>query len=280
MTTEKNDPLQATAYLNRVMQLGATPYPIYKKEDGSGSFVIVPEGMKVHDIHMDGYAPGYISRKSAFSLPDSFIEYLKDYINSDGRTVVFANEQTDSFLGVIDYHMQPANITADDQGRRCAHHATMALTKDETYSRFASINGSWLSQLEMAQFLEENLVAVIAPDGSTLMELITKFEVAQNAEFKKAINMTSSTVELTFNQRDQVAGSFVVPRQITIVTPVYFGGQPKEIELFFRYKASGGNLSFKLDMHRKAYMERDAFLAIVTRIADTAMVPVYLGRTS
>jgi uncharacterized protein YfdQ (DUF2303 family) len=260
-------------FTDRAINLGATLIAPQAKPDGTGSYVIIPEGMKVHNISDERYIPDHIRQSVQMINPTSLSAYVKAYKDKDGATTIFADPHRQNIAAILNYH-------TPDKANRIDHNATLVVQFDPIYHAWQKLDGIWIDQVDFARFLEEHAGEITAPDPAQIIEIARSLEVSTQIEFKKAVNLSNDTVQLNFVQQDstRTAGSFEIPKAVTISTPVYFGGAPQEIKFFFRYSAKNGGLKFKLDMFRKSYIERDAFLGIASTVAADAGVPLYLGR--
>jgi uncharacterized protein YfdQ (DUF2303 family) len=270
-----NEDTQNVDYLNRVFNLGALTRVIMEKPDQSGSFVIVPEGMTVKDIPNQEWIGNHVRQSIALVHPGSLSEYLNTYKDCDGRTAIFADPENSVITAILNYHEAGAV-------NRCDHRATLKIPFDETYARWAKMDGVATDQVDFARFLEEHAIDIVEPDAGSIVEIARSLEVSTAIDFKRAVNLSNGNVQIQYVEQDstRVNGSFEIPKAITIRTPVYFGGDPEPVKFYFRYIARQGSLKFRLDMHRRTYVEREAFLKISGSIGDATFVPVYLGRAA
>jgi hypothetical protein len=270
-------------YFDKVFSIGmGNASPIYK-EDQTGQLILVPDGMKVHEIADKYHLPEEVHENISIFNQNSFIEYINYFANSDGRTVVFADNKKLAFEAIVDYHeARDADVDGGKRRialvRRASHRSNFKPLLDESFSRWREISGKWLSQLDMAHFLEENAHDLFEPDAASVMELVQSFEAKTDIDFKKAINLSNTTTQITYHEKEtRTPGQIIIPKFLKINAPVFFGGEPREMQLFFRYSARDGNLKFKLDLHRETYIIYDAFEAIAKEIVNQCAVPVYFG---
>jgi hypothetical protein len=112
------------------------------------------------------------------------------------------------------------------------------------------------------------------------MEIATGLQAKRSVEFKSGLRLDNGSNALTYVENIQgvtTNGQLEVPEKIKIGIPIYFGGAAYAIELWLRWRLNGGNVSFALSIHRRAYLEQDAFVHMVDAIADATKVQVYLG---
>ena len=261
--------------VDRAVNLGAMTIAPQQKPDGTGSYVILPEGMKLQTISDERYIPNHIQQNLCFFSPASLSAYVATYKDKDGVSAIFADVPGNSLRAYLNYH-------TPEKPNRHDHSATYTVGWDPVYAAWQRLDGNFVDQVDFARFLEEHASEITAPDSAQIIEIARSLEVSSNVEFKKAVNLQSGLVQLNFVEQDsaRTPGNFEIPKSLTIKTPVYFGGEPQEIKFFFRYSAKNAGLKFKLDMYRRSYIERDAFLAIANKVATDAGVPLYLGRLS
>jgi uncharacterized protein YfdQ (DUF2303 family) len=266
-------PAETVALIERAIRLGAQLTEAKQKPDGSGFVVVAPQDMKLHEFANPEFLGNHVKQQISIEHPADFIAYLLAHKDKAGQTVVFADQESPRLTGVLNYHTPDAPSYAD-------HRATMRVRFDPTYAAWRECHGKWIEQVEFAHFLEEHAQDVTKPDAATIVEIASSLEVKTEVDFKKAINLQDGTVQLQFVERNEqrTAGNFEIPKVIEIETPIYFGGAPMTVRMFFRYSAKGGVLKFRLDLHRWQYNERDAFMEISTQVGNECGVPVYLGK--
>lgn len=94
------------------------------------------------------------------------------------------------------------------------------------------------------------------------------------SKFKSARNLRNGTVQFIFAESE---APLVVklPEIITIVTPVFQGGNPQTIDVRLRYGLDRGSLAFKLVLTGAEKLERDAFRSIGERVRTDTATPVF-----
>jgi uncharacterized protein YfdQ (DUF2303 family) len=267
--TDKNELMDL---FERAYRLGAMRAPDGLPNNLGISRFLVPDGMRMH-IETDPLHLGdHVSTKATFLDPHTLVEYINTYKDLDGSTVVFADAKSGLISAVMNYHTV-------DKPAHCDHIISFDPDYDPTYKIWSEISGKWQTQVEFAHFLEEHAQDIHTPDSAHIVEIATSLEIKTEIDFKSARNLQSGAVELNYLERNEsrTRGSLEIPKAITVQAPVFFGGDPMEIILFLRYNAKDGNLKFKVDMHRREYIEDDAFTAIVNQIVEKTSVPLYKG---
>jgi uncharacterized protein YfdQ (DUF2303 family) len=241
-------------------------------------FLIVPQGYEAKDVSdAHGLKPGlpkYVAQKVEVQTLDSLVEYLNAY--KTAHTKLFANMQTNSIVGVIDYHHH------DGKAENGAHVVTMSLPFSEEWKLWTAIDGKLNSQLEFARFLEENHPDVVAPNAAELIEIARDLHGSRNIKLTKVVRTASDNESFTLDdattlQSRSNGNSIEIPRQFTLSIPIYFGERNIDMTAFLRWKLDeekGMMLGIKL--WRPEHVRQAMFKDIVTGAADRAgLIAVY-----
>ncbi|RUV65204.1 DUF2303 family protein [Mesorhizobium sp. M5C.F.Ca.IN.020.29.1.1] len=68
-----------------------------------------------------------------------------------------------------------------------------------------------------------------------------------------------------------------VPDLITIVCPVFQGGEVRQFQARLRYKIDRGELTFKIAIMNRQNGEQAAFQDVVSAVSDATGQPVFYG---
>lgn len=278
--------------INRLLEIGKLQAQPFESNDGLQR-VLMPDGRIVvvtPKAHTE-FAAGPFRVKAAVEVRDveSFVAYWKNHHDED--SVAFADRETHSILGVLDYHkaMQPQVLGFEswNQARWCNHRVTLKLKFTEEWATWKAGNGAQnkREQGAFAEFIEDNAPDVFDPPAATMMEMATTLQATTGAQFEQATNLQNGQIQLSY--REEIKGTYganknqQMPKEFKIRVPVYEGEQPVTLTARIRYRISGGRLTMWYDLLHVERTERKAFDAVVERVAAGSgemAIRVYNGK--
>lgn len=149
-------------------------------------------------------------------------------------------------------------------------------------------SGKGLSQLEFAQFLEDNVVDVVEVDldggkksisGAGITSISRTLEAKKNAKFKSALRTENGDFALGYEENTvaQAQGVTEIPQEFYIAIPIFEGDPRYEIKCRLRYRLNDGAVTFYYDMYRINKVEEHSPNQMVKFITDRVAVPVLYG---
>jgi len=243
-------------------------------------FVIVPQGHQVQSLAAQVLREFPRRRTATVSLGDaaSFIEYVTAFKLPETR--IFADPKSDVLTAIFDYHQ----AGAEGQPRWGAHRATLTLAHTEAWTRWTAMDGKKVDQLEFAEFVEDNLMDIADPDGSTILQVSRSLEATKNIGFKSALRLDNGQSQLSYVE--QIDGSAQVdnrsvqiPEKFIVAVIPFDGGELQyRLEARLRYRiAQGGKLSIGFDLLRPDLIEDDAFKKTLATIGEKVGLPILRG---
>lgn len=202
--------------------------------------IVVPEGFELKQLDLEQYAahPRRASGHFTFTRVQSFLDYVAE-IGSTSRRI-FANE-AGAMTCFFDAHGAAPGWHQ--------HVAEFVPTETPSWKAWVSASGRWFSQSEFAEFLEDRITEIAAPDGATLHTIATTLKVKTNIDFQSGISIHSGQVQLVYKeQMDAGAGAkgdIAIPEALTLVLTPYEGGEAYQAEARFRFRANGGKATFQ-----------------------------------
>lgn len=262
--------------IRALSQLGALLSGPFEGEDGRRLFPKINRDGSF-DYHVEkSDTPTQIAEAPRFEAADSFCEYVKDFKDKAGQTIIFASPETREFVACLDWH------GSDGAPRKRSHNAHYKPALDPFWEAWAAVNGEWMGQVDCAHFIEEHAPEFVTPDAATMLEIATDFNIQVKTSFKSRKNLSNGMVQLEVKEESEGGGTsknVSVPKELIIRIPVFFGEEPREFKVFFRHNARVGEpLSFKFDIHRMETIFSEAFLLAATRIGQACGLVVKLGK--
>lgn len=252
---------------------------------------ILPEGYEFKELsHL---LPAPTRKKGTTTLNDaeSFISVVNDQ-KAESRTRLFSTINPPTFTAVF-------NHIGDEPGwgdHKAKYNAPISVE----WGAWVQIDKKKLYQVEMAQFLESNLVDIVfipkadktaeapeevgSPDGATMLEICRTLQAKKDVEFKSAVRLGDGSTQFTYNEevRGSAAnGNLSIPEQFSIGVPVFENGQKYRVDVRFRYRiGQGGDLTMWLELVRPHKVIEDAVKQLREHIAKETSLPILNGTPS
>lgn len=284
------DPLDHPTEAGAVAKLvkfadGNVPADIITLDD-ERCFVISRTDFKVEQItpanKAQVFMPKIVSGNVLLQTAPSLCDYVNRFKNDD--TITFANIDKNEVVTVIDYHRQPPHgvpASVDDpKPRLLAHRATFALKFSEQWTVWTRSNDKLMSQVDFADFLEQNGLDVVEPEGADLLEVIKDLQLYSNSSLKSRVRH-GGTTNLSFTKDAELSGSkdgdTEIPSMLKLRIPVYFGEGAVDIRALIRLRANDGEAQFGYKLIRPESIRQAEFQRIVNAIASITNTTTVYG---
>lgn len=258
--TEIEVAIQAGRDLARIQQVGDCPVAFLRRAQSAtqANGLPGPTGA-VSDVieSLEMYLPAPLRTRGEAKLatPMAFVGYVKRFSDKT-RSMVFADRVTNSFTCAIDASTPSVPSWA-------THRAILPLQFSRQWSTWIGQNGQKKNQSEFAQFLEANILEIAKPDSAHLLMATTAFEASKSVTFSSSSRQSDGSVNFSYVEEVQGAqrpGVIKMPEVVTLVMPVYHGGEPAQIDAKIRFRiGEGGKLSLWYELVRPADVVEAAF---------------------
>lgn len=265
--------------VKELVQLGRNAVGAQVPVTGALPFVVIPQDHKIQDLKdlvYNEYTPFPIRKEGTVKVFDagSFCDYYTLFCDPNSR--VFADETTGRILAVLDYHG-----AGSDGGPRWGKHRIDLTLRDSTeWKRWTGSDGKKFSQLDFAEFIEDNAPDIIDPNGAAMLEVARDLQARTEADFGSAVRLQNGQVQFKYSETIRAtvgAGQLEVPERFKVAIPVHIGGDRVGLTARLRYRISSGKLTFWFDLLRADAIKRDAFLAVRQSIGDSLAITVING---
>lgn len=257
---------------------------LYAVRDADGGIVL---------LRTPGYDRG-VTQLAAESSPDqirrsitvrdasSLIDYLDANTINGGEVV-----GTDHRHGVgrlelwadIDRRTIKAILDGNDGHR--VHTATLELRHSIEWTEWTSIDGKLVDQLAFAQFIEDHLSSIGAPDGAKLLEICQTLEARTKVDFKSSELLANGQRKFKYDETTEAKagqkGDLTIPAELTLVLRPFQGSEPVAILARFRYRLDGGQLRLGIKLAEPSKALEVAFNQIVDEVQASVPVRVNHG---
>lgn len=159
--------------------------------DAPVSVVVTRDGYnpKVHDLQE--FLP-YVRRRSgtvAFFDPASWVSYVQRYWVGD-ESAIFAGDT--QIIAVLNHH------PSETPGGRNDWRAVLQLRETPEWQAWSQGAGKWVTQEELANFLELHATDVLSPTAAEVLEAVLDVRAHLSATFRKGINLRNGTIQLEY----------------------------------------------------------------------------------
>ena len=239
---------------------------------GDTPMVLLPEGFQAQNLEKVLAAPTRKRGTTTLNDAESFVAVVNDQKGSNTR--LFSTINPPTFTAVFNHHAEGAGWGD--------HMAKYNAPISPEWGAWNKADKQKFNQVEMAQFLESNLVDVVfiekadavpaqpadgdkpavaakpaepgSPDGATFLEICRTLEVKKKVTFKSSVRLPDGSTQFTYDEDvagSAVKGTMLIPEQFTIGVPVFENGDKWMVDVRFRYRIQeGGHLVMWLELVR------------------------------
>lgn len=234
-------------------------------------FAVLPEGATVFDLEHTRLTPQ--RKRGVTTLRDtaSFIAVVQQDHNADTR--LYGNYSKPGFVAVFNDH----GTLPGWQDHRAVYDCPTSIE----WNTWKAANARQMSQVEFAQFIENNLPDVADPPAADMLEISRSLEAKKKVNFASGIRLANGQNELTYEEEisgTAAKGKLQVPELFTIGIPVLEGGARYAVQARLRYRIQdGGRLTIWYELVRPHKILEDAVHAVWIEIQDKTGMRVLNG---
>ena len=271
--------VENTREIVRVAQQAATPNSLIP---GGLYAVVVPEGYQAQIIDdratADHRAEAPRRRKGTARLTrtESFTAYVtaNTFEEADVGPALYADDKGHKITAVFNGSGPALPGWGDDR-------AVLELVTTEDWRDWTAQDRIPMSQVKLAEFLEDHQRNVVSPSGADLLELISTFEAMVSVEVRSVTRLANGTRQVAWNETATAkagqAHQAEFPDSFLLELVPFEGLAPVAVGARLRYKAAreGLQLTFLLD-DTEAIL-RDAFDAVLAAVESDVSLVAYHG---
>lgn len=255
--------------LKQIFALGRSAAPILELK-GDIQAVVVPDGFSIETFQDPHKLPSFITGHPKFTRLDSFISYVNQFKSE--ATLIYANSDAVVMYAIIDYHQK-------DKPNHASHIAEFRVPYSDEWTVWSQINDKQQSQVDFAEFIEENRLNILEPLGADLLEMVSNLQSKTTVEFQSNIKLSNGTAKLSYseNQETKGNGSFEIPNKLVLGLPVFRHETAYRLEAFLRSHIKDGRAYFRirLDQPKKTFLA--AFEDVCTKVQEGTLLEVLHG---
>lgn len=230
----------------------------------------------IDTIDLDGYHPYPRVKTGTVQLatPEALTTYAARHVE-EGRSTLWANIDGGTVTVVFDDHND------GDIPGWAEHRAILQLRRSAEWQAWEALTGKWLSQVELAEFLEEHLLEVTNPDGSTLLEVTQTFHATTGATFKSAQQLHSGERRLVYEENIEAKAGrnqhVEIPTDLTVKLRPWLGVDPVDVQGKFRFRVRDGQLGLGIKLFYLDDISRTAVEAAAAHAEKALGLPLIEG---
>lgn len=261
--------LQAGANLGAPQQVsGHKPYALVPKAGGGTDLQYLERQPAVR--------PDYITAHPKFDDAGSLIAYFNRFKNP--HATLFASIDAVQVVAAIDHHEADTTPRAGWN----SHRATFTAKHSDEWKIWAGMHGKAMNQAQFAQFIEDNTIDIVRPDGATMLEVALSIEASKSGSFKSARRLDNGSMSFSYIE-DVTAtagqkGTLEIPKDFDVQLRPFIGCEKHKVTARLRYRIDDGQLRLWYELVRHEDVKRLAFDAIVAKIKDETGTTVLLGQ--
>ncbi|WNC90916.1 DUF2303 family protein [Paraburkholderia sp. FT54] len=240
-------------------------------------FVVVPEGCRVEHVFEREESPsravGIVKLRDA----NSFVAYFNRQKRSE--SLIYASLDPAKILGVIDDHRAySTEFTNEDGANWRAYRVEFAVPASREWKTWTGKDRQPMTQLELAELIEDNLPDIVSPDGSTMLSVALNFEASKEGNFVSATRLQDGSTNFVWKEDVNATGNKIaMPSNITLEIPVFENGAKYAIDARIKYRVQNGTLKIWYELVRPHKVLEAAFRAIWAQIEEQTATKILLG---
>lgn len=247
-------------------------------DDAGNRVVFHGEGLAAFTLPaLNPTLPGFVSQAETVVEPGSFIDYIVAY--KSATAICRASLGQNSIVAVLDYHgrAREGEALAAVPGR-CAHVVTLRCPFDADYDKWRRVFGKELDQQGLVTIIEDMIHTIGEPPAADLLEAVADLKIDRAVRFKSARNQRNGTIQFTYEEVEgerPAEGGVALPDELTIIVPIFQGGNPQALKARLRYRLEKGAVLFHLVVPGLDSLERLAFRSIGESVRESTATPVF-----
>lgn len=235
--------------------------------DGGSRVVVLESAIKAMDARRVG--PPRRVGTARLTEVGGLIAYALRWGSQE--TVIYADTAALAFTAVLDEHPGGRDLTAWRE-----HRAHYACPRSAEWKAWTEREGKPMGQGEFGDWIEARLEDLVGAKGkpapTEILMMARALHIKTKGTIERVVDPVSGDYHMT-NKSETEQGSTVIHRAFDIAIPVFEGGTRYQLEARIRFTVADGRPAFAFILHRRAEIERDAFMEVRTKVAaETKML--------
>lgn len=260
------------AVVSDLAERAQEPHPV---EPGTVETYIVPEGHGVHVLDHEPLLPEPRRTKGTYRLHE--LDDLLDYANihrDDHDTTTW-----------IDRDKRLVTVVFNDASEAHAgwkdHRAELRLKPTPEWEAWTGQDGTWLSQEDFAEFVQEAGTEFVSPDAATMLEIAQTFSGKTGVEWKQGTRLDNGEIQLAYVENVQASagrnGDLEIPSTLNLQIAVFEGEAPVDVKAALRYKIKNGVIQLLIKLDHPERVEKAVLDALESSLKGNGFDRVFKG---
>jgi uncharacterized protein YfdQ (DUF2303 family) len=231
---------------------------LFDMGDGGEPLKFLPQGYQVVELEQYLARPLRKRASAVFTSLASFIEYVGAFKGDDTR--IFADDRVGTVTALIDYHGAEPSW--------CEHKAVLTLRQTPEWQTWAGRSGKAMSQVDFAEFIEDNLPDILNPSGAEMLEIAKHLEAKRTVHFASGVNLSNGMIQLTYSEQEdgRVKGQVEVPQRFTLHLSPFEHAVPVAVPVRLRYRIADEKLTFTYIVDRPHKVLEEAIGRVLSAV--------------
>jgi uncharacterized protein YfdQ (DUF2303 family) len=242
-------------------QIGNIPRP----------YTIIPKDWKVEDLEHLKTTPDVIAGFANFYRGEDFCDYVAEYKSESMRIFFDRNEL--AFTACLNFHSK-------DSPTWNRHKAILQLIKTLAWKKWSESSGTWRSQREFAEFIEDNTESIAKPDGVVLMELVSELTAHSRSNVTSVARTDNGSDRVVFEQTREIKagkGSVDLPSVILLGITPFESAQSYEVKARIQCKVVDSKILLRYQLVNADLVMEHALDAMKSRVKTVLNQNVWEG---
>lgn len=203
-------------------------------------------------------------------------------VHTPQALVAYANRHLDADVSTLWGDVEQAKLTVvlNDHGDGDDlkpgwgdHRAVLALQKSPEWKAWTALAADeFVQQTVLAEFLEENINAIVEPSGAAMLEVAQTFHATVGARFKQSKSLHSGEQQLVYeediNAKAGASGQAEIPKEFLLALRPFIGTEPVAVQARFRFRLRDGHLYLGVKLLNIEDVLREAVDQVLTDVAE------------
>ncbi|HSR79124.1 MAG TPA: DUF2303 family protein [Xanthobacteraceae bacterium] len=249
------------------------PLALEHQGDGESRVVVLDKALESLDARRTG--PPRRKGTTRLSEVDSFIAHLLRWGST--ATVIYADTAALAFTAVLDDH-PPGPENGDTAWRE--HRAHYACPRSAEWKAWTEREGKPMAQGEFGDWIESRLEDLVTGKGkpapTEILMMARQLHIRTKGTYERVVDPTSGDYSMV-SKSETEPGSTVIHRAFDLAIPVFEGGGRYQLEARVRFVIPESKPAFTFILHRRAEIERDAFMEVRAKVANETKMLLLAG---
>lgn len=244
--------------------------------EGSAPFRVIPNAYSIQSIESFLPSPLRIRARPTFKTFAGWVSYVNGFKRPTTLILGEANTSGGSVEAALDYH-------GPESPSWSTHSAILQLEMSKAFSAWIQASGRWHTQVELAEFVQDNIQDITSPAAATMLEVVQKLKMTKDIQFDSSVALESGATQFAYAEKVTAKagdGNLEIPGGFSLGIEVFQHGARYEVPCRFRYRIDERKLKLRYDVINPTIIIDDAFKEVMKQIEEATHIKPHLGKFS